>query len=195
MIPIRCSARRVLATSAVSALLAIQVLQGEQDKPAVPAPLPPVTILFVRHAETAADTRTGADPELSAAGAVRARALDHLLQKSAVTHLFATEYRRTQATLAPLAKRTGLKTTVLPARAVERQLAALRALPAGSVAVVAGHSNTVPQMVAALGVRVAGLTKSGTIEHSTYQRAFLLTRAKGIAPKLLELTVGQAAGR
>jgi len=105
----------------------------------------PVTVFLVRHAEKGAGDP--ADPELSEAGAARAAELARVLGEVAVTHLVASEYRRTQATLAPLAEACGVAVEVAPARDGRALAARLAALPAGSVAVVCGHSNTVPQLV------------------------------------------------
>ncbi|MFY0534577.1 histidine phosphatase family protein [Nannocystis pusilla] len=69
----------------------------------------------MRHGEKAADDPS--DPSLSPAGEARAKALAELLGHAGVTHLFASEYRRTQATLRPLADAAGLQITVLPAAA------------------------------------------------------------------------------
>lgn len=115
----------------------------------------PVTVFLTRHGEKAADDPK--DPTLSPAGTARAAALAESLEGVRVTHLFASEFKRTQATLAPLAQRRGLTVTVVPAQAAAELVAQLRALPAGSVAVVAGHSNTVPRLVEALGGTIDGL--------------------------------------
>src|SRR5690348_2764504 len=71
------------------------------------------TVILVRHGEKATDDPR--DPSLSPAGEARARALAAMLAKAGVTHLFATQYRRTQATISPLASATGLTPTLLPA--------------------------------------------------------------------------------
>lgn len=140
----------------------------------------PVVVVVVRHAEKAQDG--GDDPPLSAAGEARAERLARLLGASGVTHLFASEYRRTAATLAPLAQARGLEVAERPAREGERLLAELRALPAGSVAVVAGHSNTVPALVRAL----CGAGPEG-LRDDEYESVFAVTLARGCAPALLEL--------
>jgi len=152
-----------------------------------PAPEQPVSVFLVRHAETAESTREARDPELSEEGLLRAHELARLLSHAGVTHLFASEFVRTGATLAPLAGELGLEVRIIPARESEQQLQALQALPPGSVAVVAGHSNTVPELVVALGGEVAE-----PIEHEQYHRVFLVTlpgHADG-APKAIELHYG-----
>jgi len=138
----------------------------------------PVTVFFVRHAETAASTRTGGDPDLSEAGRERGDSLARLLSKAGVTHLYASQAQRTQQTLAPLAAALELEVEVIPAQEGERQLQAVKSLPPGSVAVVAGHSNTVPGMVEALGGEIADLVESerygGMFDHDSYDRLILV---------------------
>ncbi|PCC68903.1 Histidine phosphatase superfamily (branch 1) [Nannocystis exedens] len=144
------------------------------DEPAVPVAL--TTAIFVRHGEKAADDPR--DPSLSPAGEARAQALADLLARAGVTHLFASEYRRTQATLRPLADASDLQITVLPAAAPQELVAALRALPAGAVAVVAGHSNTVPALIGALGGQVRDTVDAGgqpALPDGAYDRLFFVT--------------------
>jgi len=126
------------------------------------------TVFLVRHAERADDDPR--DPHLSETGRERAAALAGLLGHAGVTHLFASEYRRTIETLEPLAARTGVEIVVTPAREGERLSKALRALPGGSVAVVAGHSNTVPELVRGLG---GSLTET-TLDEAQYDRLFVV---------------------
>jgi len=142
------------------------------------------TVVFVRHAEKGDDDPR--DPSLSARGAARAEALAGLLANAGVTHLFTSEYRRTQATLAPLAARLGLTLAVRPARELARLVEELRGLPAGSVAVVAGHSNTVPALARALGVELRDLVESAAgkvLDEAVYDRVWVVTHGvAGAAP-------------
>ena len=138
-------------------LLGVGVGPRPQNEDEPPAP-EPVWVFLVRHAEKAADG--GRDPDLAPAGEQRAQALARLLAPAGVTHLFCSEYRRTRATLAPLAKALELEPSVVGAREVLQLAQRLRDLPAGSVAVVVGHSNTVPALAAALGRPLSGLEDS-----------------------------------
>jgi phosphohistidine phosphatase SixA len=152
----------------------------------------PVTVLVVRHAETAASTKTNRDPELSEAGQARAEALATLLAKSGATHLFSTQYKRTQATLAPLARLVKLEVEIIAAQEAERQITTLKGLPPGSVAIVAGHSNTVPDHVAALGGSVTDLVDSShgkVLDHDSYDRLFIVTLPtdEGVVAQTIEL--------
>lgn len=162
-------------------------------------PVEPVSVFFVRHAETATSTRTNRDPELSDLGRARAIALAQLLKSSGATHLFASEYVRTQSTLKALAENCDLEIKVIPAGDATTQLATLRSLPAGSVAVVCGHSNTVPAMVSGLGGKVAEFqgipVAKQALAHNTYNRLFLvvLAASEGAAPKAIEFQYGAAA--
>lgn len=161
-----------------------------------PAPAPalapaaaPAQVFLVRHAEKALDQ--GEDPDLTPAGQARAEALAAVLGHAGVTHLFATEYRRTQRTLEPLATRLGLTVVVVPAKDSASQLARLRELPPGAVAVVAGHSNTIPGLVRGLGARARDLTDAD------YDRLFAvaLTRTTtSVRASAAELRYGAPSG-
>lgn len=110
-------------------------------------------VLLVRHAERA-DTGTaaaGTDPDLSPAGHARAEALARLLKDASITAIYTTELKRTQQTAAPLASVLGLQPAVVPA-ARSADLVRMVGSTAGIVLVV-GHSNTVPDLIAALGVK------------------------------------------
>ncbi|HEX9795107.1 MAG TPA: histidine phosphatase family protein [Planctomycetota bacterium] len=167
---------------------------GAQDPPARQAP---VLVFLLRHAEAATASATPRDPELSPAGAARAKALARLLGDAGATHLWASQLQRTQATLTPLAAVTGVGVGVIEAQDAEAQLAALRALPAGAVAVVCGHSNTIPALVEGLGGSVAGLEsdpRNGrTLHHDSYDRLFLVTlpRTAQAAVRSVELRYGE----
>jgi phosphohistidine phosphatase SixA len=154
-------------------------------------------VFFVRHAETASSTRTNRDPELSKLGLQRSEALAKLLKSSGATHLFASEFMRTQSTLKALGEVCDLEVKVIPAGSAALQLDTLRSLPAGSVAVVCGHSNTVPAMVSKLGGKIAEFQNvpmaKQVLEHNAYNRIFLvvLPASEGAATKAIELRYGK----
>lgn len=130
----------------------------------------PRCIILVRHAEKAASG--GDDPALSDAGEGRARRLADMLRASGVSHLFASEFLRTKATLAPLSVALQRTIVSVPARDQGALLSALESLPRGSVAVVAGHSNTVPALVEKL---AQGRAKTA-IEDSEYDKLFVVVQ-------------------
>lgn len=112
----------------------------------------PITVFVVRHAEKGPEAT---NPPLTPEGRQRATALARVLSESRITAVFASEFQRTQETVEPLAKAAGLTTVVIPATALDSLVLRLRALPPGSHAVVASHSNLVHLIVEKLsGVRI-----------------------------------------
>jgi len=131
------------------------------------------TIFVVRHAERA-DTKTGtpammaSDPDLSDAGRARAASLASMLKDAAITAIFVTEFKRTQQTAMPLAKALGLTPIVVPATETAGLTAALRKVRGH--ALVIGHSNTVPSVIAALGVQTPVL-----VSDTDFDNLFIVT--------------------
>ena len=107
------------------------------------------TFIIVRHAEKGTDDKK--DPPLSDIGLLRAERLAARLADEPLVASYATDYRRTRQTAAPAAEAHGIMVTVydaqLPATALVSQLR--KAHMHGTVLLV-GHSNTVPEIVAAL---------------------------------------------
>jgi len=152
------------------------------------------TVILLRHAEK----ETGGDslnPGLSEAGKQRALDLARLLARARVTHLFASRYRRARETLEPIAAASGLKINT-DAGALAAELGPhLLGLPAGSIAVCAGHSNTIPALAASLGAEIQGLESSQlgpSLADADYGRLFVLTPSAEVGGKtlLLELAYG-----
>ncbi len=127
------------------------------------------TIILVRHAEKA--TEPAADPPLTAAGVARAEALAAVVRDAGVTAIVSTQFQRTRQTVAPTAAELGITATVLDARMTPRATAdTLLARYRGRTVLVAGHSNTVPAIAAALGVaQPADLCDAG------YDNMFVVT--------------------
>jgi broad specificity phosphatase PhoE len=105
-------------------------------------------IFVVRHAEKA--KAGGNDPELSPAGHERANALARILKDSQITAIFVTEFKRTQETAAPIAKDTHVAPTIVPSTDIAGLAVKLRALSGN--ALVVGHTNTIPDLIKALGI-------------------------------------------
>ena len=104
----------------------------------------PLTVFIVRHAEKGPEVP---DPSLVEAGKVRAAELARVLGDAKVTALFSTEFKRTQETVSPIAAALHLTPRQLLARDVDALVAELRALPPGSRALVATHSNLIHVLV------------------------------------------------
>jgi len=127
------------------------------------------TIVLVRHAEKQVGAIT--DAPLSPEGETRASRLTQLLGGSEefgrIGKIYVTNTRRTQQTAAGLAQRLGLTPEVIDAKTDSAELAR-RALREnrGHLALIVGHSNTVPEIVAAL-TRVEGVPAMGEDEFDT----------------------------
>lgn len=106
------------------------------------------TVLLVRHAEKVDESD---DPPLSDAGRQRAEALAKLLAQSGISAIYTSQYQRTIQTAAPLARALGLQPTVVQAKAPDEVVARLRQMNPDQVALVVGHSNTIPEIAAKLG--------------------------------------------
>jgi len=185
---------RTLALIALCLAGFLPLVSGTQEEP---APQLPVTVFALRHAETVESTKTSHDPELSHDGKVRAAQLANLLAKAGVTHLYSSPYIRTKTTLAPLAEALKLQITELDPRKADSYTEAIAKLPPGSVAVVAGHSNTIPGLVKALGGEAKDLEDNSQygpmLAHDSHDRMFQVTLpgVEGAAVSTIELRVGQ----
>jgi phosphohistidine phosphatase SixA len=144
---------------------------------------PPI-IFLVRHAERATiSERLAPDPGLSKAGRARAQRLAQELKDAKITAIYTTEYWRTRETAAPLAHSLGITPEIVPADD-RRQLTAKLKATSGNVLVV-GHSNTIPRIIAALGIR-----ERTSIPESDYDNLFLVIRRA--PPELIHLHYRQA---
>lgn len=124
------------------------------------------TIFVVRHAEKAPSNDK--DPNLSEAGSRRADSLAKLLQDANISAIYATEFKRTQLTAAPLAKALGIELTIVPAKDVAMLSAKLRDLQGN--ALVVGHGNTIPDLVKTLGI-----ADPISISETDYDNLFIIT--------------------
>ena len=105
------------------------------------------TIILVRHAEKADSSR---DPELSAEGKARAERLVNATKKYKPGAIYATEFKRTRDTVAPLAARRKLQVqTYDPTKPVDLIDAVMKSKTKRFL--IAGHSNTVPGLANLLG--------------------------------------------
>lgn len=103
-----------------------------------------VTILIVRHAEK--EQSTSRDPELSEEGKTRARELDRMLRKVSIDEVYATAYKRTRNTVAPVAERIGVDIKLYDPSAQDKLAMTLKTA-SGKTILIAGHSNTIPALL------------------------------------------------
>ena len=122
------------------------------------------TIYVIRHLEKA----EGDDPPLTAQGAAGASALATMLDDSGIGAIFSTPTRRTVQTATPLAVQLGLPVTRYDPANVPALIDAARAIPANIL--VVGHSNTVPDLVAAFGGK-----KPPAMTEQDYGTVFVVT--------------------
>jgi broad specificity phosphatase PhoE len=126
-----------------------------------------VEIFLVRHAEKADDGTS--NPHLTPAGEERARLLAFMLKDAGITHVHSSGFHRTLETAAPLAEAMDAEVAVYDTGALEELARELKATPGRHL--VVGHSNTTPNLVAALG----GDPGSPIDELSEYDRLYLVT--------------------
>ncbi len=108
------------------------------------------TFYIVRHAEKAS-VPGERDPELTAAGRARARELARVLRSVKIDVVLSTAYKRTTATVTPAAATRRLAVgSYAPKMKAEE---AARLVAQKKTFLVAGHSNTVPMILEALGVK------------------------------------------
>ena len=137
------------------------------------------TIFIVRHAEKAAGSgATADDPDLSPTGRARAKSLARILRHAGITAVYATEFKRTQQTAAPTATAARVPVTEVPGKETPTLVTKLRTLHGN--ALVVGHSNTVPEIIKAL-----GLPKAGPIADADYDNLYIVVR--GSPPHLIRL--------
>lgn len=123
----------------VIALFALSACATPQE------PAPPVTYVM-RHLNTPAGER---DPDLLPEGQRAAAALPGWFGRTRLRAIYVSDFRRTRQTAAPLAARLGLIPIVYDPADTPGLVARVRAGP--HPALIVGHSNTVPDIVEALG--------------------------------------------
>ncbi len=109
----------------------------------------PITVYLVRHAERT--DMPANDPILSPAGIARANKLAGLLSGKKVTAVYSSEFARTRLTGKPLADQMHIAVNDRISGAKPQDLAQAILNGKDRVILVVGHSNTVPNVIAALG--------------------------------------------
>lgn len=145
---------------------------------------PPTTVILVRHAEKADEPETP-NPTLSSAGLERAQILVHVLSQAEISSIYATQYLRTQQTVKPLADRLGLGINQVEARNTEELVKRIKVESRGHTILVAGHSNSVPEIIAALGGE-----QLPQIPDDQYDDLFVVTIAPWQRVRVLALKYG-----
>lgn len=170
-----------IARRALAALIVLSPAVLAQN-----APSASTTVIVVRHAEKAAEP--AGDPPLVAAGSARADALAEMLKDAGIKAIVSTEFQRTRMTVAPIAAKLGLTTEIASARAPQHAKMVADSILAkhrGQTVLVVGHSNTVPDIIAALGA-----PKPDAICDTSYDNLFIVTIPAAGTPSVVRLRYG-----
>lgn len=132
---------------------------------------------LVRHAEKVDNSK---NPPLSEAGKERADNLKDILKTENIDLLYATDYIRTQNTVKPLADNLNKEVITYDARKTYDIVERLKKVNNKNI-VVAGHSNTVPDMV----LHFTG--DSVHIGHDDYCNLYLIKKEKKLFKETYEL--------
>ncbi|MHB8054012.1 MAG: phosphoglycerate mutase family protein [Candidatus Aminicenantales bacterium] len=136
-------------------------------------------IILVRHAEK---LEASGDSVLSEAGRARAWALAGMLAPAGVTTIYASEFRRTIETAEPLAAVLKITVQTFPAGDTAGLVEQLHLRHADEIVLVVGHSNTLPDLMKALGHPV-----TETIEDDDFGSLFILVPRPGLLPVVTRL--------
>ena len=132
----------------------------------------PTLFILVRHAEKDMKQSTN-DPDLSEAGKSRAERLATMFDKTNVTAIYSSDYKRTRQTVQPLAQKKHLVVqTYIPNN--DEEIDRILAKNKGGTVVVAGHSNTIPQFANYL----IGQPKYQTFEDGEYGNILIVSVVK-----------------
>lgn len=148
---------------------------------------PAMTIILVRHAEKQIVPPENKDPDLSPAGVTRAQELARMFGDSGITAIYATQYKRTRQTVKPLADKVGMPVTQVEAKETAELVKQLRARGAGQMIFIAGHNNSVPEIIAAMGG-----PQMPIIPETEYDNLYILTVQSDGSAKLLKMKYGSA---
>lgn len=149
--------RALLRRSLLLALVAASAC-SRAPRAAAPSPASSMLAVVVRHGEKA--PLPANDPVLSDAGIARAAALDSALQSMPITDVVVSHLQRTRLTALAFTSRTHAPVHVVPigsagvaahVRAVADTVRAISRQPGHTGVLVVGHSNTVTDIVQALG--------------------------------------------
>lgn len=132
-------------------------------------PFNPTTVYVVRHAEKA--DATSSDPTLSPAGQARAQSLAHVLTQAGIDAVYVTQFQRTQMTGAPTAAANTLTAKQYSAADTGPVVADILANHGGQEILLVGHSNTVDDLLDALGV-----PGQPELAEATFDRLFVVHR-------------------
>ncbi|QNF31589.1 histidine phosphatase family protein [Adhaeribacter swui] len=142
-------------------------------------------VYLVRHAEKSTTNPDDNDPDLTPAGYARAKALQKHLQNIPIDVFLSSPYKRTRLTLTPLA--AGREIGTYPAHGYTALKKLITGKYAGETIIVAGHSNTLLDIIETFGAA----KPVRAISDSKYDYIFKLTLRPGKKAKVETATFGQ----
>jgi phosphohistidine phosphatase SixA len=145
----------------------------------------PTWVILVRHAEKAATPAN--DPPLIADGVARTKALAARLEYTHLDAIITTQFARTKQTAAPIAQSHHITPTVVASTEPNHVQAVADEIRkhAGKVVFVVGHSNTVPDIIAALGA-----PKPKAICDAEYDNMYIVSIPATGTPTVLQTRYG-----
>ena len=138
------------------------------------------TVIVVRHAEKQLDA--GDDPGLTAEGVARAARYAAEYGRAGITAVYATPFRRTQDTAAPVAAAAGVAVVATDPKDIPHLIDLIRDQHRGATVFVVGHSNTIGKIVQALGGQAPDL-----IPDDEYDNVFIVSQPRFGAAHTLHL--------
>src|SRR5438132_4516205 len=148
---------------------------------------PVTTVILIRHAEKIIDPNNP-DVDLSPAGQTRAQELARMFGDTGISAIYATQYKRTQQTVKPLADKLGLPVTVVNAKSTADLLVQIRANHSGQTVFIAGHNDTVPEIITALGG-----PQYPIIPESEYDNLYIVTVYRTGKAKVVKMKYGSTS--
>jgi phosphohistidine phosphatase SixA len=173
---------------AVHSFMAVTLLAAATFAGGAPAiGQPPLTLILVRHAEKKIVPPENKDPDLSPAGVARSEELARMFGDSGIGAIYASQYKRTQQTVKPLADKLNIPVTRIDAKKTADLVKQIRAQNAGQVIFIAGHNNTVPEIIAAMGGPHLPI-----IPETEYDNLYILTVYSDGPARLIKMKYGSA---
>ncbi|MBI5433583.1 MAG: histidine phosphatase family protein [Planctomycetes bacterium] len=145
----------------------------------------PTIVYIVRHAEKGPDPGNG-DPALSAPGIARAAELARVLDRCDVEVAYATQFQRTQQTVAPTATQEALTPILLQSSDVAGLVASIRSNDRGKIVLVAAHSNSAPEIV----LELCGATVPAIDDATEFDNLYQVFLPRCGSPKLQHMKYG-----
>ena len=146
---------------------------------------PLTTVILVRHAEKKLEPENP-DPDLTPEGVARAQEIARVFGDAGINAIYATQYKRTQQTVKPLADRIHVPVTLLNSKQTDELVNQIQTLHRGQTIFVAGHSNSVPAIVSVLSNE-----KFPEIPDNEYDNLFIVTIYRFGKAKVTKLKYGR----